>query len=484
MVATVAAFLCLLVVVAASGALPSQVHLALTGDETEMMITYNTEYDTDTSVAKVRQASSNATWKFFQGSSEKFVDGGSKKTVRYVHRVKMTGLVPGHKYEYEVGDEDGGLSGKSFTFWAMRSMENHTSNGRPWRFIHLADMGLDNDLTLSNISSFVSRAAEQGTPYDAILHAGDLAYDFHSKQGTVGDQFMMAIEPVASAVPYMTCPGNHESRYNFSHYRKRFSMPNYEETESLWYSFNIGPIHFVSYVTESYFDYKKGKALNSTLQRQYDWLVTDLEAANNNREQQPWIIVQGHRPMYCTNWYNASTGCGPEQEQSRHGTYKPSAGNVFAVEPLMYKFGVDLWIGGHVHDYTRYWPVYNLEVKNGTTNPNNPYHNPKATTYLTIGAAGNHEMHFDRGCVHNGACVYPSYSNFAGQPSPFAACTAGTSPNCPDFNFGEMTVYNATHLQWSQYSAVQGQTIDEMWLIQENHGSFGPNERNDEELNR
>lgn len=222
MVSTLAAFLCVLVVVAASEG--TQVHLAFTGsDETEMMVTYNTEYDTDTSVAKVRQANSNGTWKIFEGSSEKFVDGGSKKTVRYVHRVKMTGLVPGCKYEYEVGDEDGG---SLFTFWAMRSTENHTSNGRPWRFIHLADMGLDNDLTLSNITSFVSRAAEQSTPYDAIFHAGDLAYDFHSKQGTVGDEFMMAIEPVASAVPYMTCPGNHESRYNFSHYRKRFSMPN------------------------------------------------------------------------------------------------------------------------------------------------------------------------------------------------------------------------------------------------------------------
>ena len=197
---------------------------------------------------------------------------------------------------------------------------------------------------------------------------------------------MEAIEPVASTVPYMTCPGNHESRYNFSHYKNRFSMPNYESTENLWYSFNLGPIHFVSYSTESYFDYKKGKALNDTLERQYQWLKQDLETANRARSSQPWIIVQGHRPLYCTNWYNATTGCGPEQEQSRHGSYRPGAGNSFAVEPLFYKYGVDLWIGGHVHDYTRYWPVYDLEVKNGTTDPSNPYHNPSATTYMTIGA--------------------------------------------------------------------------------------------------
>jgi hypothetical protein len=30
---------------------------------------------------------------------------------------------------------------------------------------------------------------------------------------------MERIEPIAAYVPYMTCPGNHEIAYNFSHYR-------------------------------------------------------------------------------------------------------------------------------------------------------------------------------------------------------------------------------------------------------------------------
>eukprot|EP00945_MAST-04E_sp_MAST-4E-sp1_P008656 g8656.t1 len=455
-----------------AAATPSQVHLSYTGsDEGEMMVSYVTMKDTVDSVAKVRPYQSQEQWTEFSGNSVKFVDGGSKRSVRFVHRVVMSGLQAAAAYEYMVGDEKDGWS-TVYKFNAMRSMENKTKDARPWRFICLADMGLDNDRTLENITNLVQTSADAQAPYDAILHAGDLAYDFHEKQGTVGDEFMAAIEPVASTVPYMTCPGNHESRYNFSHYRNRFSMPNYESTENLWYSFNVGPVHFVSYSTESYFDYQKGKALNDTLQRQYEWLQQDLEAANSARSTQPWIIVQGHRPLYCTNWYNATVGCGPEQEQSRHGSYRPGAGNNFAVEPLFYKYGVDLWIGGHVHDYTRYWPVYNLEVKNGTTDPSNPYHNPRATTYMTIGAAGNHEMHFYNGCIHDGACVYPSESPYAGGPSPFAACTAGTAPNCPDFNFGEMTVYNETHLHWVQHSSVQRKTIDEMWLIQEHHGSF------------
>ena len=43
---------------------------------------------------------------------------------------------------------------------------------------------------------------------------------------------------------------------------------------------------------------------------------------------------------------------------------------------------------------------------------------------------------------------------------------------CIDFNYGRMTVYNDTHLFWSQYSSTQNKVVDEMWLIQENHGSF------------
>ena len=34
---------------------------------------------------------------------------------------------------------------------------------------------------------------------------------------------------------------------------------------------------------------------------------------------------------------------------------------------MIFQYGVDLFIAGHVHDYTRYWPVYNLTVQNGNS---------------------------------------------------------------------------------------------------------------------
>ena len=60
---------------------------------------------------------------------------------------------------------------------------------------------------------------------------------------------------------------------DFIQYRARFSMPNYTETESLYHSFNIGPVHFVALSTEVYFF----EDIDNRTKAQYEWLVADLE---------------------------------------------------------------------------------------------------------------------------------------------------------------------------------------------------------------
>ena len=104
---------------------------------------------------------------------------------------------------------------------------------------------------------------------------------------------MALIEPLAAYVPYMTCPGNHEHPNNYKEYRHRFPMPISKKSHQLYYSFDTGPIHFVSLNVEVY--YKNGGNM-ANLTSQYYWLKEDLSKLD--REKTPWVIIFGHRPMH------------------------------------------------------------------------------------------------------------------------------------------------------------------------------------------
>lgn len=76
------------------------------------------------------------------------------------------------------------------------------------------DMGNENAQSLSRLQEETHRGL-----YDAAIHIGDFAYDMNTENAKVGDEFMRQIEGVAAYIPYMTVPGNHEEKYNFSNYR-------------------------------------------------------------------------------------------------------------------------------------------------------------------------------------------------------------------------------------------------------------------------
>lgn len=44
-------------------------------------------------------------------------------------------------------------------------------------------------------------------------------------------------------------------------------------------------------------------------------------------------------------------------------------------------------VWAHEHNYERFWPLFNSTVRNGTSDPDNPYHNPRATVHFTTGTA-------------------------------------------------------------------------------------------------
>uniref|UniRef100_A0AAQ5XPV3 Purple acid phosphatase n=1 Tax=Amphiprion ocellaris TaxID=80972 RepID=A0AAQ5XPV3_AMPOC len=357
-----------------------------------------------------------------KGDATLFVDSGEERRKMFIHRVTLTGLKPAANYVYHCGSDEGWSD--VFLFTAL----NDSSSFSP-RFALYGDLGNENPQSLARLQ----KETQLGM-YDAILHIGDFAYDMDEDNARIGDEFMRQIQSIAAYVPYMTCPGNHESAYNFSNYRNRFSMPG--QTESLWYSWNLGSAHIISLSTEVYFYLEFGQEL---LFKQYEWLRNDLEEANRpeNRAVRPWIITMGHRPMYCSD--------DDQDDCTKFDSYvcNQSPG----LEDLFYRYGVDVELWAHEHTYERLWPVYGDKVYNGSRE--RPYVNPKAPVHIITGSAGCRER----------------TDKFNPNPKEWSAFRS------TDYGYSRMQVVNATHLYLEQVSDDQyGKVIDSIWVVKEKHG--------------
>lgn len=108
-----------------------------------------------------------------------------------------------------------------------------------------------------------------------------------------------------------------------------------------------GLVHYIALSTELWFNVHDSKVNTQT---QLDWLEADLKAATANRAKVPWVIAHGHRSMYCSNSDDGDCNI-------PNGT----AGIVREdLEPLFYKYGVDLWINGHEHSCVNSCPMLQL----------------------------------------------------------------------------------------------------------------------------
>jgi len=261
------------------------------------------------------------------------------------------------------------------------------------------------------------------------------------------------MEPITSRVPYMVIPGNHEAscqelltdnfcppgQFNFTAFRNRFRMPSHEsgagDVNSMWSSFDFGLIHFVLLNTETDFPDSPdgpGSALgagpfggdgtsNPSL---LAWLQNDLQKAQANRQQVPWILVLGHRPVY------ASDNTQPKSVR-------------LAFEQLFIEYKVDVYICGHVHYYERLYPIANgiPQVYAG-----NVYEKTTFPTYVINGAAGNDERH-----------------DSAPQNRTISAVLDDT-----DFGYSRIFLPNRTHLQLQFYHSSDRSLGDELWIVQVN----------------
>jgi len=337
----------LLLMLALASAVPTQIHLTLTGKQGEIYVMYSTTASTDSNVKYGTSNTSltmNAT-----GTATKFVDGNY---TAYEHVVQLTGLKLESIYFYQVGSASDGWS-KVFNFNTKTKNITYAVYG---------DLGYVNDEAIAQLTAEVTDGV-----FQQVLHVGDFAYNFEDSNGQVGDEFMNQIQPVAASVPYMITAGNHEAHGNFTEYENRFlgvtrglAAASGSPT-NLWYSWNSEFTHFVVIDTEMYnYSYSAVEVKNAL-----SWLEADLIAANKIRDQYPWIVMLGHKGswMDTTVWTD--------------------------FDNLSYKYGVDIYFCGHQHNYQRLFPFHDSTGQNYTSNV---YTDPKYLIQMVSGSPGNKEL--------------------------------------------------------------------------------------------
>jgi len=333
---------------------PEQIHLSLVGsDPSEMGVTWMTLDETPTTVQwGVGGLTSSAT-----GNTHTYTKGDWNGII---HTAVMSGLQPNTTYTYRVGDANAGWS-SVFTF---KTFTSDIGSGTPLRVIVIGDMGYDDssDNTVNAMTELV-----QTGQVDMVIHNGDISYaDGYMRHW---DMFLRKVQPIAAQVPYMVSPGNHEFWFNFTAYKARFFMPSMPGSgDNMYYSWNIGTVHFVGLDTETAVDTGN---LDKT---QVDFIDLDLKQTNKDRTNTPWIVAYGHRPFYCTNHDKHEIDCKVYTEILRA-----------KAETSFYLNKVNLVISAHMHGYERMWPVFKGKVMAQN------YNNPPAPVYMVNGAAGNRE---------------------------------------------------------------------------------------------
>ncbi|KAJ6023782.1 hypothetical protein N7540_004579 [Penicillium herquei] len=328
----------------------------------------------------------------------------------------------------------------------------------------------------------IARLASTVDDYEIVIHPGDFAYadDWYENienllDGTeayqsILEQFYDQLAPIAGRKLYMASPGNHEAdcteipllddlcpegQKNFTDFMHRFdrTMPTPFTSSStnttaqqlaaqaksyalppFWYSFEYGMAHIVMINTETDFpDAPDGTDGSADLDsgpfgksgQQLEFLKADL--ASVDRTVTPWLIVGGHRPWYSTG--GSDNICDPCQD---------------AFEELLYTYGVDLAVFGHVHNSQRFTPLYN-----GTVDPRN-LTDPKAPMYIIAGGAGNIEGLSDVG-------TEPSYTEFA---------------YADDYSYASLKLLDEQHLQVDFIRSSTGEVLDTSTLYKSHETQF------------
>eukprot|EP01133_Synstelium_polycarpum_P020365 gene20365-24435_t len=398
-------------VAAAANITPQSVKLAFTGsDATQMQVTWFTQDQGSSPSVQYASSEFDPTSNSASGISASIQALNAPKWSGYVNTATITALSSQSTYFYSVGDKKTGTWSPVYNF--TTGVNPSTGEVTPFTFVTYGDMG-----ATGGDSATIGHVMDRISTLGFALHVGDIAYADTTDDGvqSVWDSFLTQVNDITSHIPYMVCPGNHDTFANEEIYLKTFNMPS-SDNGNAWYSYDYNGVHFIGFSTED--SYK-------TSSDQFAWIEKDLKAFRASNPN-GWVVAFAHRPMYCSSSFG---WCSPS-ESKRNDL-------ISDLESVFFKYNVDLFIAGHSHSYERTMPTYNNQVQGD-------YSNPQATIHVTIGTAGNQE-----GLV-NGWIDAPVWS---------------TGQRLEQNGYGIVNVANATHMQWQFILDSDNSVADEEWIV-------------------
>lgn len=414
---------------------PQQLHVTLHPDASALVVSFVTFDDASTSYVHYGPAATNMT-QTATGRPKLWTNPCN--ITRTLHDVVIAGLPVGAPVFYTVSSD-------SVTWSAPAAV---TPLNRDWRSVPaptpaltlslFGDMGVN--CALSSVPQ-LTQASVAGA-HQLVAHFGDLAYNLDDSCGANGDTFMSAVADFASITPVLFGVGNHETGpdYQYTDFLQRFAgqtaLANASGSPSVaWFSVDVGPVHFALIHTDAWIY----PLVYSLAEPQWRWLRADLAAVN--RSATPWVVLLGHRAMYCEK--DSDGECNSEAATLRDGFFFDP--QLFGLEQLMLEFGVDMYFAGHTHHYQRSWVVANSTLVQAN------YIEPRAPVHVQSGIAG-----------------VDGYDAFSVPPAPYTAFRDEQyNPS-----FGRLTVHNATHATFQQLFASNGTVLDEFTIVQHSHGPF------------
>jgi len=269
----------------------------------------------------------------------------SDSTLTTNHVVTLTNLQPGTAYFYRVKSTAGDATAISPTncFHTLKASGDFS-------FLMVSDGGN------GSAGQYAVAHAMEAAGADLVMHCGDVVYPYFTF-GLEDTRCLSVYGPMMRSTPFFFVMGDHEVENGALGvaYLATFHLPTNSVTGTdHYYSFDHGDAHFAALwvpwlVSLPEMDaYKLYEGSD-----QYNWLTNDLAASTKH-----WKFIALHHML-------ATSGSHRQDHNTTSGLYDYQVVRNILL-PVAQRYGVQMILSGHDHDYERFNPVGGVQfIVNG-----------------------------------------------------------------------------------------------------------------------